>query len=78
MPVPSNRMSGSPLYTKPCPNKRKCSHNRRNGEIFCHSCYWQLPEKMRGWLYTKDLARLPSIITLCLEELNPHDEREDP
>lgn len=78
MSAASNTPTNRSMFRHPCPNKKNCKANRKDGNIFCFNCYWKLSITLRHKLYAaKSREVLVGVITLCMEFLDPHDERED-
>jgi hypothetical protein len=52
-----------------CPRHSSCGGYRRQGEIFCHSCYFHLPKELRDRLWARGFPSLSLTIKDCKEFL---------
>jgi hypothetical protein len=57
-----------------CPNFRACGRRRRPGEIFCHACYFRLPQGFRDLLWSRNVKVLQPAIIQCLNYLKSTED----
>jgi hypothetical protein len=75
--MPGRSEEEIPRFRFPCPNFSSCGRKRRDGDVFCSKCYFKLPRKLQLGLWNTKLNNMASHVAICMEFLNPHDERED-
>jgi hypothetical protein len=59
-----------------CPRHSSCGGYRRQGEIFCHSCYFHLPKELRDKLWARNMGALGPAIEQCKAYLKMKLEEE--